>query len=59
MSCSEFDVQRERCFDQAAAVADLLDRERLEHHDLAMQLSKDFDPLAIAFFVGGLCHVRG
>ena len=44
-------VQRKRRFDQAAAVADLLDRERLEDHDLAVQLAEDLDPVAIALFV--------
>lgn len=46
------EVQGKGRFDKAAAVADFLDRERLKNHDLAVQLTKDFDPLAIALFVG-------
>ena len=51
-------MEGERCFYEAAAAADFLDRERLEHHDLAVQLSEDFNPLAVALIVIS-CHVRG
>jgi hypothetical protein len=40
MSWSEF-KWRKRRLDQAPAAADLLDRERLEHHDLAVKLSEN------------------
>ena len=46
------EMQRKRRFDQAAAVADFLDGERLEDHHLAMQLAEDLDPLAIRFSSG-------
>jgi len=44
-------MQRECSFDQTASLADLLDRERLEDHHLAVQLSKDLNPFGIAFFL--------
>jgi hypothetical protein len=47
------DVEREAGFGKAAAAADLFDRERLEDHDLAMQLSENLDALAVSLFVGG------
>ena len=44
-------VEREGGFDQAAAVADFLDGERLENHHLAVQLSENLNPIDIALFV--------
>ena len=44
-------VERKRRFDEAAAAADFLDRERLEDHDFAMQLSENLKPLAIALVI--------
>jgi hypothetical protein len=49
-------MERERGFDEAAALADLPDRERLKHHDLAVQLSEDFDSFPITLF--GRRHAR-
>ena len=52
------EVERKRGLDQAAAAADFLDRERLEHHDFAMELSENLNPLAVALFVGGVVTCR-
>jgi hypothetical protein len=47
-------VERERGFDETAAVTDLLDGERLENHHLAVQVSKNFNPLAVALLLRGV-----
>ena len=52
-------MELEGRLDKTAATADFLDGERLEDHDLAMELAKDLYPLAVSFFVRRFCHVAG
>jgi hypothetical protein len=50
------EVERKRRFNLRTATADLLDRHRLEGHDLALEVAEDFDPLRIAAIVVGFRH---
>jgi len=44
--------------DQTAAAADLLDRQWLEHHDLAMELPENLDSFPVALVRVGRRHAR-
>ena len=48
-------VERKGGFDEASAVADLLDGERLENHHLAVQLAENFNPIDVALSRLGEC----
>ena len=43
------ELERKRRLDLRAAPADFFDRDRLEHHHLAVKLAEDLNPLGIAF----------
>jgi hypothetical protein len=45
------DLQRKHRLELGSADADLFDRDWLEHHDLAVQLTQDLDTLAFSFVV--------
>jgi hypothetical protein len=46
-------VQRKSRFDEASAMADLFDGERLVDRDLAVEISQNLHAIAVAFFVHG------
>ena len=39
-------------FDLRSAAADLFDRHRLKHHDLAVELAEDGNPFGVALLAG-------
>ena len=46
------ELKWEGSFDLGAAAADLLDRHRLEHHNLAVELAEDGYPFRVALLAG-------